>query len=194
MADEKGRPALAELSLLRLREFLREPEAVFWTFIFPLLLAAGLGIAFRNRPAETVRIGVVATSPAAAESTAAALRTSDQLSVELFPNDSVAARSLHSGSVALVVARDAAGAVEYRFDAQRPEARTARLLANETMQRTAGRSDPVSVSDAAVTARGSRYIDFLIPGLLGLNIMGGGIWSTAFSIVTARNKKLLKRL
>jgi len=194
MAERPVRPALAELALVRLREFIREPEAVFWTFIFPLLLAAGLGIAFRNRPAETVKVGVVATSAAAAETTAVALRTSQQLVVDVFRADSAAARALQSGSVAMVVARDAAGALEYRFDASRPEARTARLLANEALQRAAGRSDPVSVRDASITARGSRYIDFLIPGLLGMNIMGGGIWSIAFSIVTARNKKLLKRL
>ncbi len=194
MAERPVRPALAELALVRLREFLREPEAVFWTFIFPLLLAAGLGIAFRNRPAETVKIGVVATSAAAAETTAVALRTSQQLVVDVFRDDSAATRALQSGSVAMVVARDAAGALEYRFDASRPEARTARLLANEALQRAAGRSDPVSVRDASITARGSRFIDFLIPGLLGMNIMGGGIWSIAFSIVTARNKKLLKRL
>src|SRR5687767_14467973 len=144
MADEKVRPALAELALLRLREFLREPEAVFWTFVFPLLLAAGLGIAFRNRPAETVKIGVVAASPAAAESTATALGRSEQLVVERFPTDSAAARALQGGTVALIVARDAAGAVEFRFDSTRPEARSARLIANETMQRAAGRSDPIA--------------------------------------------------
>ena len=49
---------LRELSLARLREFLREPEAVFWTYGFPLLLAVGLGIAFRNRPVEAIRIAV----------------------------------------------------------------------------------------------------------------------------------------
>ena len=194
MPDATVRRSLVELSLLRLREFIREPEAVFWTFIFPLLLAAGLGIAFRNRPAETVKVGVIAESSATGESTAAALRTSEQLVVDRFVNDSAATRALQSGTVALVIARDSAGAVEYRFDPARPEARTARLLANETVQRAAGRGDPVAVSDAEITARGSRYIDFLIPGLLGLNIMGGGIWSIAFSIVTARNKKLLKRL
>jgi ABC transporter DrrB family efflux protein len=89
---------------------------------------------------------------------------------------------------------DTAGGVEYRFDPSRPDARSARSLVNEQLQRVSGRTDPVAVRDAAVSARGSRYIDFLIPGLLAMNIMGSGIWSIAFSIVTARNKKLLKRL
>src|SRR5688572_7200285 len=195
MAESRdSRPAIVELVLVRIREFLREPEAVFWTFVFPLLLAAGLGIAFRNRPAETVKIGVVAPASAVGDSVVASLDASEQLDVVRFVSNDSAQRALNSGTVALVVARDSSGAVEYRFDPSRPEARTARLLANEATQRAAGRSDPVAVRDANVTARGSRYIDFLIPGLLGMNIMGGGIWSIAFSVVTARNKKLLKRL
>lgn len=194
MAESReSRPAIVELVLVRLREFIREPEAVFWTFVFPLLLAAGLGIAFRNRPPETLRVGVAGPA-AAAEQTAAALRTSEKLLVDLYPTDSAAARALSTGTVTLVVARDTTGGVEYQYDPSRPEAQTARLVVDETLQRAAGRSDPIAVREAPASARGSRYIDFLIPGLLGLNLMGSGIWSIAFSIVTARNKKLLKRL
>ena len=196
------RSAIVELSLVRMREFLREPEAVFWTFVFPLLLAAGLGIAFRNRPPETVKVAVVGRTPAA-ERAAAALRGSKGLIVETTSDDSAAARALRTGAVALVVApTDSAFApaprgsvgVEYRFDPSRPDARSARAIVDEALQRAAGRTDPLAVREATVQARGSRYIDFLIPGLLGLNIMGSSVWSIAFSIVTARNKKLLKRL
>ena len=193
MADSESTTALKELVLVRLREFLREPEAVFWTFIFPLLLAAGLGIAFRNRPPETVRVAVVASSPAA-ERALVALSESKELIAESFPDDSSAMRALRTANVALVVMPGASNDVEYRFDPSRPDARSARSLVDGQLQRAAGRRDPVSVHDATVTTRGSRYIDFLIPGLLALNIMGSGVWSIAFSIVTARNKKLLKRL
>jgi ABC-type multidrug transport system permease subunit len=93
--------------------------------------------------------------------------------------------------VAVITAK---GDVEYRFDPSRPDARSARALVNDLLQRSSGRTDPIAVHDEAVSARGSRYIDFLIPGLLAMNIMGSGVWSIAFSIVTARNKKLLKRL
>lgn len=191
--DGGHRSALVELTLVRLREIVREPEQVFWVFVFPLVLAAALGVAFRNRAPETVRVGVLASAPAA-EEMATALRAADGLAVELLPDDSAAARALRVGTVAIVVAGRDAGAAEYRFDPSRPEARLARLVANEALQRGAGREDPVAVREAPVSARGSRYIDFLIPGLLGLNLMGTGIWSIAFSIVTARNKKLLKRL
>ena len=193
MAERESRPALFELILVRMREFIREPEAVFWTFVFPLLLAAGLGVAFRNRAPETVRVGLVAPE-SVAQQTTVALAQERTLIVESLADDSAAARALRVGEVALVIVRDSVGGVEYRFDSSRPEARSARLLANEALQRGSGRPDPIAVRETAISEPGSRYIDFLIPGLLGLNIMGSGVWSIAFSIVTARNKKLLKRL
>ena len=196
MADHAARgarvrPALVELTLVRLREFVREPEAMFWVFGFPLLLALGLGIAFRNRAPESVRVGVLPSAPAAM---VAALENAEGIAVERLTDDSVAARALRTADVALVVAPDSAGGIEYRFDPSRPDARTARLVADEAIQRGAGRSDPLAVREATVSERGSRYIDFFIPGLLGLNLMGSGIWSIAFAIVTARKQKLLKRL
>lgn len=190
-SERRVRPALLELTLVRLREFMREPELMFWTFVFPLLLAGGLGIAFRSRPPETSRIGVVSTVPV---ETAEALRLADGIEVEILDGDSAAIRALRTGAVALVVAPRTDGGVEYRFDPSRPDARTARLVVDDVVQSSAGRSDPVTVLESTVQERGSRYIDFFIPGLLGLNLMGSGIWSIAFAIVTARNKKLLKRL
>jgi len=84
--------------------------------------------------------------------------------------------------------------VTYRYDDTRPDSRTARLLVDGALQRAAGRSDPVSETDSTVHQRGARYIDFVIPGLLGMNLMGSGIWGVGFAIVDARKKKLLKRL
>ncbi|HSL71461.1 MAG TPA: ABC transporter permease [Longimicrobiales bacterium] len=186
--------ALVEMTLTRLREFMREPEAVFWTFGFPLLLAAGLGIAFRSRAPESVRVGVQGTAPASA-AFVTALKSEPRLEVDVLADDSAAAVALRTGAVTLVVVpASSEGGVEYRFDPARPDARTARLLVDQAVQRAAGRRDPVTVRESTVRERGSRYIDFLIPGLLALNLMGSGIWSIAFGVVTARNKKLLKRL
>ena len=68
------------------------------------------------------------------------------------------------------------------------------MLADRAIQRAAGRVDPVATSDRLMREPGSRYIDFLIPGLLGMNLMGSAIWSMGFAIVDARRKKLMKRL
>lgn len=185
------RPAIVELTLVRLREFVREPEAMFWVFGFPLLLALGLGIAFRNRPPESIRVGVLESAPVGIR---ASLEQAEGITMVTLPDDSAAARALRTADVALVVVPDGTGGVEYRFDPSRPDARSARLIADDVVQRGAGRTDPLRVSEATVSERGSRYIDFFIPGLLGLNLMGSGIWSIAFAIVTARKQKLLKRM
>ena len=183
---------LAQLTLVRAREFLREPEAVFWTFLFPVLMAAGLGIAFRNKPEDKARIAVLA-GPAAAQSTLARLAQNRQLEVQLL-DDSAAARALRTGKVALVIVAHAESSVEYRFDDTRPDGLAARRLADDALQRAAGRADPVSVRELKVRERGSRYIDFLVPGLLGMNLLGSGVWGIGFAIVDARRKRLLKRL
>jgi ABC-type multidrug transport system permease subunit len=184
--------SLPQLTLVRFREFVREPEAVFWTFFFPVVLAIGLGIAFRNKPAEAVTVGVVRGTPAA-DSLAAQLGRASGVRVRVL-DDGEAARSLRTGEVALVATSSAAGTVEYAFDDTRPEGRTARFLVDDVVQRAAGRRDPVAATERKVREKGSRYIDFVIPGLLGMNIMAGGIWGLGFAIVDARRKHLLKRL
>ena len=185
--------SLAQLTLVRFREFIREPEAVFWTFLFPVVLAIGLGIAFRNKPADVIAVGTV-RGAAAADTLAARLTRSGGLKVIAFADSAAAQTALRTGDVALVALLTPNGAVEYRFDDTRPEGRTARFLVDDAVQRGAGRQDPVSVAERKVREKGSRYIDFVIPGLLGMNIMGGGIWGLAFAIVDARRKNLLKRL
>ena len=178
---------LVQLTLTRVREFAREPEAVFWAVFFPILLAAGLGIAFSGRPATVLK--VAAASPEIAR----ALRAEPSLDVTEMPLD--AARiALRDGKIALVAEPGDAGGVTYRFDDTNPEARTARMLADAAVQREAGRQDPVAATDTMVRDPGSRYIDFLIPGLVGIGIMSNAVWGLGFSIVDTRRRKLTKRL
>jgi ABC-type multidrug transport system permease subunit len=82
----------------------------------------------------------------------------------------------------------------YRFDPTRPESRLARLVVDDVLQRAAGRRDEWTPREETVTAPGSRYVDWVLPGLLGMNIMGTGLWGIGFAIVQARTRKLLKRL
>lgn len=178
---------LVQLTLVRFREFLREPEALFWAFAFPILLAVGLGIAFRNRPAEVIKVAV--ETPELAQS----LRSEKQLDVQLLPPDA-AAEALRAGKVALLALPASGGGVVYRYDDTNPDGRTARMLADSAVQRGAGRTDPVASRDQLLREPGSRYIDFLIPGLLGMTLMGNAVWSTGFAIVDARRKNLMKRL
>jgi ABC-2 type transport system permease protein len=178
---------LVQLTIVRFLEFMREPEVLFWVFVFPILLAAGLGIAFRNRPAEILKVAVVGPE------FASSIRSEKLLDVQqLFNAD--AQRALREGKVALLALPGPDGSATYHYDDTNPEGRTARMLADRAIQRAAGRVDPVSTNDQFMREPGSRYIDFLIPGLLGMNLMGSSIWGMGFAIVDARRKKLIRRL
>jgi ABC-2 type transport system permease protein len=178
---------LVQLTIVRFLETLREPEALFWIFAFPILLAGGLGIAFRNRPAEVLKIASVN------QELTRSLQHEKLLSVEQMDSNT-AEEALRTGKVALLAVPNADGSVVYRYDDTNPEGRTARMLADRAVQQAAGRADPIRTSDYFLREPGSRYIDFLIPGLLGMNLMGSAIWGMGFTVVDARRKKLLKRL
>lgn len=228
---------LVELTLTRLREFTREKEAVFWVFVFPLLLSFALGIAFRNTAPEKTVVAVEADTATSSVTNANELasklsQSPDIKAVVLAPAE--AAQALRSGKVSLVVRAQRGGigdggqglvengrandeqktdkervgnnassltpdphplspVFDYRFDPTRPESRTARLVVDDALQRASGRADAASVREEKVTEPGARYIDFLIPGLIGLNLMGSGMWGLGFAVVTARGRKLLKR-
>jgi ABC-type multidrug transport system permease subunit len=180
--------ALVQLTLVRFREFLREPEALFWVFGFPIILAAGLGVAFRNRPPEVLKVGVVSAD------LKSALAGEKLLDVTEFGGGHDAELALETGKIALLAEPGADKQIVYHYDDTNPDARTARMLADAAIQRASGRADPVASSDRLIREPGSRYIDFLLPGLLGMNLMGSGIWGLVFAIVDARRKKLMKRL
>jgi ABC-2 type transport system permease protein len=182
---------LTQLVVVRFLEFWREPEAVFWVFIFPILLAAGLGIAFRQRPAEVVKVGVLASEPHAGTISEAIARDPRLEVIAL--DDSAGMHALRTGRIALFVVPNAVQTVEYRYDDTRPDAQNARLLVDDAIQRAAGRRDAATVRERHVREPGARYIDFVVPGLLAMNLMGSGIWGVGFTIVESRRKKLLKR-
>jgi ABC-type multidrug transport system permease subunit len=186
---ERAGGSLVQLTLWRLRELWREPEAIFWVFAFPILLAIALGVAFKARGPDALSVAVQ-EGPGAAEAAAAlaarpGLRAQRADSLEAYDR-------LRSGRVALVVIPGRW--ITLHFDSTRAESRLARLETEAALQVAAGRHDVLVTQDAVVTEPGSRYIDFLIPGLLGLNIMGTGMWGIGFGIVRTRSGKLLKRL
>jgi ABC-type multidrug transport system permease subunit len=172
--------------MTRFRLFLREPEAIFWIFVFPILLAVGLGIAFRNRPADVLQVG--ATTAQLTQ----ALGSDKGLTAQTM-DEAAGTHALATGQILLLAVKTADG-VSYKYDDTNPDARTARLLADRAIQTAAGRHEDVPASNQLVHETGARYIDFVVPGLLGMNIMSSAIWGLGFAIVEARQKKLLKRL
>jgi ABC-2 type transport system permease protein len=177
-----------QLALSRTREFYREPEAVFWVFGFPIVLAFALGLAFRNTGPGELQVGVAAGSRDSA--IAAVLASSPRLKAAVLDTATARVR-LRSGRIALLVVPG--DPLVYRYDSTRTESGLARLEVDDVLQRARGRKDLVAIREDRATAPGSRYIDFLIPGLLGMNLLGSGIWGVGFSVVQARQRKLLKR-
>ncbi len=207
---------IRELTRVRVLAFAREPEAVFWVFVFPVVLAAVLGFAFREGGVEPSPVGVVAG--AVDESLLAALEAREDVRVEMFETAEAARASLRRAAVDVVLgaasagdapdaasdaASDAApdaapgngddGGPGLVLDPRRNEAATAELRVRAAMRSAAG-EPPLDLARAEVTEPGSRYVDFLFPGLLGMNLMGTGMWGIGFAIADARRRKFLKRL
>lgn len=204
MTKSNRHSALWNLTLARLREFYRQPEAVFWVYFFPVLMVVALGIAFRNKPVEEITVDVQTSSQA--ELILDAFQKDERIVGAIFEKDECR-RRLRTGKSDLFVSpsgenaqTDSPGAlqseiekVEYVFDPMRPGSVFAKDLADKLIQSAAGRVDPVQASEQEFSEPGGRYIDFLVPGLLGMSLMGGGLWGVGFAIVDMRIRKLLKR-
>jgi ABC-2 type transport system permease protein len=177
----------------RMLELKREPEVVFWVFVFPLLLALGLGIAFRDKPQESIPVVIVAENGSGeAESLLTRSPGHDRFNVQVLSADE-AHKGFRLGKFDLVIQPNANGGVEYVYDPARPESVLARTEVNDALQAAAGRKDSLATNAVPSSEPGSRYIDFLIPGLLGMNLMNSGMWGIGFALVDMRQRKLLKR-
>jgi len=176
----------------RMKELWREPEVIFWVFVFPLLLALGLGIAFRNKPADLTSIAVVDNSHAQ-QVVDLLQRSPAKNAIHADVVDApVALDRFRLGQYVLVVTADDSG-VHYRYDPARPESVLARSQVDDALQTASGRTSPLKTEAMQSSEPGARYIDFLIPGLLGMNLMNSGMWGIGFAVVDMRQRKLLKR-
>jgi ABC-2 type transport system permease protein len=185
--------AFAHLVKARMRELQREPEVIFWVFVFPLLLALGLGVAFRNKPADKTSVAIAA-GPGAQQVLSLIERSPQKTSIRATVVDALDARKgFRLGKYDLVVESDGNGGFQYLYDPARPESVLSKSELDDALQSAAGRKDPLPTSAVVSSEPGSRYIDFLIPGLIGMNVMNSGMWSIGFALVDMRQRKLLKR-
>lgn len=180
------------ITLARLREFIRRPEAVFWVYFFPVLMVIVLGVAFRNQPVESFDVDVI-QGPLANEIV-------DKLASEprikptiVDPTESLD-RLRKSKTTLMIAARGSElDSVEYQYDPVRPGSLAARNLVDRRLQEALGRRDVIEAQDIEFSEPGNSYVDFLVPGLLAMGLMGGGLWGVGFAIVDLRIRKLLKR-
>jgi ABC-type multidrug transport system permease subunit len=196
-ADAKRYWPLGQMILARLREFYREPEAIFWVYGFPILIVVALGVAFRNKPVERVTVDLEQRPGAESriESVRGALAKDKKTKFVVRVDDEATCRlRLRTGKTDLVVVPAESGRdYEYHYDPTRPEGLVARAKVDDALQRAFRRKDPLVVDDKELNEPGARYIDFLIPGLLGMSLMGGGLWGVGFATVDLRLRKVLKR-
>ncbi|HLN30909.1 MAG TPA: ABC transporter permease [Gemmataceae bacterium] len=209
--------SVLQLFLARVREFYREPEVLFWVYGFPVLLAVCLGIAFLRRTPQPSVVDVQDVPELKADAAAVLQQLQAAgLSAELH-DEADCAQRLRTGRTALVVIPTPYGC-RYIYDPAREESILARSQVNESILRwkagihvdeapnsTSDQEDdkvetwksPTAtwqIVDSFTKDPGNRYIDFLMPGLMGMNLMGGGLWGVGFLIVDMRVRKLLKRL
>ena len=183
----------SHLLMARMLELKREPEVVFWVFVFPLLLALGLGIAFRNKPGDAVSVAIVEGVGSQDAQGLLARSTQHAMFKVQVLNENDARQGFRLGKFDMVIEPDGKGGFAYRYDPARPESVLAKAEVNEALQAAAGRKDAVATTAVTSSEPGSRYIDFLIPGLLGMNLMNSGMWGIGFALVDMRQRKLLKR-
>ncbi len=198
---------LFQLYVTRLRDFYRQPARIFWVYAFPTLLAIVLGLAFQNRPPSPIQVDLMEgpgaswikaaleAHNASLEQERAAGRPRLDVPAVLFRQvaEAEAMKRLKTGKTPLVIEPTGSESCAYRYDPTRPEAAAARQMIDDILQRARQRKDPVAAQNVYVTEPGSRYIDFLIPGLIAVNTMGGGLWGIGFMLVNMRIGKLLKR-
>ncbi len=185
----RGKPThpLYELTLARLLEFWRSPGSVFWVFIFPVVLAVALGIAFRHKGADSIRIAMVGGDAALTQTLS---KIPDFEFLELTEQEAL--DRLHRGRLDALI--DAGPDLfTLHFDPTRPDGDAIRLRLSDALQRSLGREDVATISEEHVTSGGGRYIDFLIPGLIGMNMMSSCMWGIGYAVVDQRKRKLLRR-
>ncbi len=180
---------LSELSRARILLFFREPEAIFWAYAFPIILAAVLGFAFRSAGVQPSVVAVVESEGSA--ELVKLLELDEHLEVEVYERREDAAARLRKTAVDAIV--EPGDPPRLHFDPNRVEAETARLRIQRVLTPAAGDAEPPLVLEA-VTETGTRYLDFLFPGLIGMNLMGTGMWSIGFAIADVRRRNFLKRL
>lgn len=183
--------ALGLMVLARLRIFYREPEALFWVYFFPILMAVGLAVAFWNRPPNPPLVDVIAPSPSYLSGPLLDALKAGGIQAQLIEESDARQRYL-TGKTALYL-RVQGDDWTFGYDPTRAESVSARYHVEAVLRRWKS-PDTLHAVEQLETEPGNRYIDFLLPGLMGMNILGGGVWGIGFVLVDLRVRKVLKRL
>lgn len=214
---------LGQLISAHFKEIVRQPAVIFWGIIFPILMALGLGMAF-TRQADIVRhVAVIDNDPAILETakTESLIQTflekhtdriqpvkdqSPQYKITL-PNTKLGNTTFifekadwHQALVLLkrgnlsIIMDEKNGRIEYHFDPSNTDAHFSYLKLSNIFSNSGIPIEENIASIQPLTVRGTRYIDFLVPGLMAMGIMMSCMWGLSYGMIDKRSKKLLRRM
>ena len=223
MSDFFKKAQLAQLVSAHFKEVLREPAVLFWGIIFPILISLGLGVAFTQSKDTLHHIAVISVPllpGQLSQGTASIdsflknnargyLQPGDESGHYriVIPDDTLgstifvfrhtdwqtATRLLKRGEIALIL-EEKNGDIRYFFDPSNKEAQLTHLKINALLSSSATGHGPRQPRVSALTVSGTRYIDFLVPGLIAMNIMMSCMWGLSYGIIEKRSQKLLRRM
>lgn len=184
--------AFTQLVLARVREFFREPEAIFWVYGFPVILAVVLGLAFSGGKPESPIVDIQDEPDAARAQLIASILQAAKVQAEVLGPAACKDRLKKRKTAAYLVLGDKQ--ITYVYDEQRADSVLARHWVDSVLARNEAGTRITAAHDLPVPEHGSRYIDWLLPGLIGMNLMGGGLFGVGFVLVDMRVRKLFKRM
>ena len=200
------------------KELMREPSVLFWGIVFPILMALGLGIAFTQKTETTNRVAIIKNESKLVDSSNSIESFLNKRAQKIHHDDSSdeyklivkdkklgntiyifqkmdwkkAIILLKKGDINLIL-KDTNGGIEYNFDPAGPDAQLNYLKLSKIL----GSSKPSienSENIEPLTLKGTRYIDFFIPGLMALGMLMSSVWGLGYTLIEKRSKKLLRRM
>ncbi|HYG41004.1 MAG TPA: ABC transporter permease [Cytophagales bacterium] len=179
---------LLKLIIIQIKDFIREPEILFWSILFPIGISGVLGLAFMQKEELVREVAFVSHNRGSVEA------YENRLNSELFKFDKSseeeALLKIKRGEIQLYIKEDPSGTISYHFDPVNAEAQLTYLMLEKELTKEKSEERPT----VEITTTGNRYIDFLIPGLLALGIMNSCIWGIGWNLIDSRIKKLLRRM
>jgi ABC-2 type transport system permease protein len=187
--------SLYQLTLSTFRVFFREPAVIFWAVLFPIIMAWVLGIAFSNK-GESVRTVYVTGSEKIPEKISGEKVFGEDIGNPFRikfqkTSEQEAVKAIKQGLIVIYLEVDGDSLI-YHFDPVNSDAQLTHLILERGLNEKLTEGDKTSIR--RLQTKGTRYIDFLIPGLIALGIMNSCIWGIGWTLIETRMKKLLRRM
>ncbi|MEI6172183.1 MAG: ABC transporter permease [Bacteroidota bacterium] len=223
MIERVTNSQLYQLIMANIKELIREPGVLFWGIVFPILMSLGLGVAFTKKKDVVIPIAVIGQNhvihhPADTTSVLLSFLQNNRATLErnnqgfvgrrlTIPDDKLGnttfiflAMNWQKAMVLLkrgnlnIVLDERMGRVQYHFDPMNPDAQLTYLKLSKLLNASGPVVQAANTEINPLTVSGTRYIDFLVPGLIAMGVMMSCMWGVSYAIIERRSKKLLRRM